>query len=128
VSGGFFSVPTVGDLSSSGRGDQLVGGIEGYFLHYRCLRVSPLQFARSVRLRRGDEEIRRFGKLDPAGGVADERTALRPHCLSSRVSPPFLAVPLPSLTADLYLLCCLQGTGGATRKARLTALWAGEQQ
>lgn len=68
VNGGFFSVPTVGDLSGSGHDDLLVGGIEGYLLHYRCLSVSPLQFAPPIRLRVGDEEIRHFGKPNPSAG------------------------------------------------------------
>ena len=37
VNGGFFSVPTAGDLSGTGLPDLVVGGIEGYLLHYRCV-------------------------------------------------------------------------------------------
>lgn len=41
LNAGFFSVPTAGDLSGTGMADIVVGGIEGYLVHYRCLAVSP---------------------------------------------------------------------------------------
>ena len=55
--------------SSAGMLDLVVGGIEGYLFHYKCLSTEPsLRFANPVRLRVGDEEIRRFGKPNPSAG------------------------------------------------------------
>ena len=68
VNGGYFSVPTVGDWRGRGTADLLVGSIEGYVFWYRTLSTDPLRFAPPERVRVGDEEIRRYGKPNPAGG------------------------------------------------------------
>ena len=68
VNGGSFSVPTVGDWRGTGTPDLLVGSVEGYIFWYKTLSTDPLRFAPPERVRRGDEEIRRYAKPNPAGG------------------------------------------------------------
>ena len=68
INGGFFSVPTVGDWRNTGTADLLVGSIEGYIFWYKTLSTDPLRFAPPERVRVHDEEIRRFGKPNPAAG------------------------------------------------------------
>ena len=68
VNGGYFSVPTIGDWRGTGTPDLLVGSVEGYIFWYKTLSTDPLRFAPPERVRRGDEEIRRVAKANPAAG------------------------------------------------------------
>ncbi len=68
LNGGCFSVPSVGDWRNTGMMDLVTGSIEGYVFWYKTLSTHPLRFAPPERVRRGDEEIRRMAKPNPAAG------------------------------------------------------------
>ena len=68
VNGGSMSVLTTGDWRGTGMDDLVVGTVEGYALWYKTLSTNPLRFAPPERVRMHDEEIRVFGKPNPAAG------------------------------------------------------------